>query len=80
MAHCSVIHLNRLFAARYHKTIHQYLLKLKIQSGARLLTETDLPVCRIIQEIHYSCPNAFYKRFVQEYGMTPDQYRKNLHN
>ena len=64
----------------FHDTPVQYLLKLKMERGARLLTETDLPVCRIIQEIHYSCPNAFYKRFVLEYGMTPDQYRKNGKN
>ena len=54
----------------------QYILDQKIKSAAKLLRETDLPVCRIIREIHYSCPNAFYKRFEQEYGMTPDQYRK----
>ena len=64
----------------FHDTPIQYLLKLKMERGVRLLTETDLPVSRIIHEIHYSCPNAFYKRFAQEYGMTPDQYRKRNKN
>ena len=58
----------------------QYILDQKIKSAAKLLRETDLTVCQIVREINYSGQTAFYKRFIGQYGMTPDQYRKQNKN
>ncbi|MBO4492597.1 MAG: helix-turn-helix transcriptional regulator [Lentisphaeria bacterium] len=54
----------------------QYILDQKIKSAAKLLQETELPVSQIVREIHYSGQTAFYRRFIREYGLTPDQFRK----
>ena len=55
----------------------QYLLDLKLQTAAKLLKETDLPVSQIVSEVHFSGTTAFYKRFYAAFGMMPDRYRKS---
>ena len=55
----------------------QYILNLKLEAAKRLLTETNMSVTSIIQEINYSGTTAFHKRFTQKYGMTPNQFRKS---
>lgn len=67
----------RHWKAVFHITPIQYLLDLKIEKGAKLLAQTEVPISVIISEIHYSGPTAFYRRFIRRYGMTPDQYRKS---
>ena len=58
----------------------QYILDLKMAAAANFLIETDMPVAAIVREIHFSGTTAFHKRFAQQYGMTPDQYRKKRHS
>ena len=54
----------------------QYILNLKMAAAASFLLETDMPVAAIVREVNFSGTTAFHKRFAQQYGMTPDQYRK----
>ena len=54
----------------------QYILNLKMAAAASFLSETDMPVAAIVREVNFSGTTAFHKRFAQQYGMTPDQYRK----
>lgn len=70
----------RKWKKMFQQSPAQYILNLKLETAAKLLAGTNLPIDKIISEIHYSGPTAFYKRFVHEYGMTPDQYRKNQHS
>ena len=58
----------------------QYILNLKMAAAASFLLETDMPVAAIVREVNFSGTTAFHKRFAQQYGMTPDQYRKNRHS
>lgn len=53
----------------------QYVQNLKIESAARFLAETDMPILKIVQEVHFSGTTAFHKRFYQRYGLTPKEYR-----
>ena len=59
----------------FHVSPVQYILNLKIETAARLLRETDLPIQKIVQEINFSGTTAFHKKFYQTHGMTPKEYR-----
>ncbi len=54
----------------------QYILDLKLAAATRFLEETNMAVAAIVREVNFSGTTAFHKRFAQQYGMTPDQYRK----
>ena len=54
----------------------QYILNLKMAAAASFLAETNMSVAAIVREVNFSGTTAFHKRFAQQYGMTPDQYRK----
>ena len=60
----------------FHVSPAQYILNLKMETAARFLRETDFPITAIVKEVKFSGTTAFYKRFVQKYGMTPMQYRQ----
>ncbi len=54
----------------------QYLIDLKLTAAARLLSESTESVSGIAGEINFSGLSAFYRRFAEKYGCTPDVYRK----
>ena len=54
----------------------QYLIDLRLEAAARRMKESDLPVSRIVQEVHFAGEYMFYRRFRQKYGMTPAEYRR----
>ena len=60
----------------FHVSPAQYILNLKMETAAHFLRETDFPISAIVKEVKFSGTTAFYKRFVQKYGMTPMQYRQ----
>lgn len=53
-----------------------YILEYRLQEAARRLAQTDIPVSTIVREVHFSGVTAFYKKFKEHYGMTPDFFRK----
>ena len=61
-------------------TPYQYVIQSRLEAAADLLKLTGLPVFKIIETVNFSGAYAFYRRFEQKYGMTPDQYRKNQHS
>ena len=40
----------------------------------------EIPIFKIVEMVNFSGTYVFYRRFEQEYGMTPDQYRKRNKN
>lgn len=53
-----------------------YVLEYRLQEAARRLSQTNLPVTDIVKEVHFSGVTAFYRKFKERYGMTPDSFRK----
>ena len=45
-----------------------------------LLKNSEIQVFKIIDIVNFSGTYVFYRRFEQEYGMIPDQYRKRNKN
>lgn len=58
-------------------TLRDIVKKKKLEEAARLLVNTDLAILRILESIGYANISYFYKQFKAEYGLTPDEYRKN---
>lgn len=61
-------------------TPYQYVIQSRLSAAADLLKNSEIPVFRIIEMVNFSGTYVFYRRFEQEYGMTPDQYRKRNKN
>ena len=75
MAHCSVIHLNRLFAAHYHKTIHQYLLELRLEEARRLLRNGFSPR-ETAARTGFSDQRYFSRFFRLKNGFSPTEFKQ----
>ena len=52
---------------------------LKLSRACELLTNPDLPVTTVMETVGYADLSSFYKAFKACYGMTPAQFREQLH-
>ena len=63
--------------SRYNAlTPFQYVIRARLANAAKLLKITEMPVSKIIETVNFSGHYAFYRKFEQEYGMTPAEYRR----
>lgn len=74
MAHCSVVHLNRLFCGQYHQTIHRYLMALRFAEAKRLL-ESGFPPGEAAHRSGIEDQRYFCRFFRQRTGCSPSEYR-----
>ena len=75
-AHVSASHLTRLFRRSLGSSPHDYLVRTRITAAKRLLTETDLPVARVAEQVGFGSESSFSYRFSQACGISPRAYRK----
>lgn len=72
----SVPQLVRQFKAVFHTTPHQYLIRLRLQHAAGLLTHTDKSVYEIAGMCGFENVSAFCRAFKTEHGAPPISFRK----
>ncbi len=77
----SIFHLNEKYLTALLKeytgmTYKQLIQSQKIKYAAKLLRNTELPIAEIINESGYENQNFFYKKFRQEFGINPKEYRE----
>ena len=53
-----------------------YLVKYRLDEGARLLSETDISIKEIACQIGYENPLTFSKIFKARVGVSPQSYRQ----
>lgn len=58
------------------KTLKDLLREKKLRQAGLLLKDTEITIMELLDEIGYSNVSYFYKQFREEYGTTPDDYRK----
>lgn len=71
-------YLSAQFHAETGQTLTDYVNRLRLQEGARLLQETTLQVQAIAQHCGVSDVNYFSRMFKKAYGLTPREYRKKI--
>ncbi len=71
-------YVSRMFKKKNKTNYRDYKLKVKLDKGIKLLTETSLTVSEIAISIGYQNPETFMRMFKHETKLTPSQYR-SLH-
>jgi transcriptional regulator GlxA family with amidase domain len=74
----SVPHLSHLFRTETGHSPGQYLMILRIQEAARLLTGSNLSVKEIMTKVGFGDKSNFVRSFKKRYGMTPSAYREDI--
>lgn len=74
--HLSEKQLTRLFQQTDGLTLGAFIQRQKVARIERLLTETNLPLRRIAERLHFSSEYYFNAYFKQYAGITPGAYRK----
>ncbi len=68
-------HFNNIFKQHFGMTPKTYIIKLKMETAATLLTDTNLPIAVIANNLAFYSPAHFTNYFKQYYGKTPFDYR-----
>lgn len=72
--------LNKKFSRYLGRSVHDEILRAKINYISLLLNNTTLPISAIALSVGYSEPKQLSRVFRQRTGMSPTQYRKHHSN
>ena len=75
-ANISKEHFCRIFKKHIGKTFLQYLTEVRISHSSYLLTTTDLPISRIMEQCGFTTQTLFNRAFKEIYQCTPREARK----
>jgi LacI family transcriptional regulator len=67
--------LEKRFRARFGRTLHDEVVRVKLERARRLLTETGLAVSEVARRSGFSCRSRFFAEFGRRFGETPSAYR-----
>ncbi len=71
----SEFHFARLFKAAFEVTVHQFVLRLRLNEARHLLESSQQSVTDVSLAVGYSSLSAFIRAFRLQFGMTPTTYR-----
>lgn len=71
-------HLIRLFKQHTGQTVHQYIVKARLDR-CRSLIEQGLSITAVAARGGFPSYNHFFRAFRQEYHMTPKEYYRSIH-
>ncbi|WP_373056349.1 helix-turn-helix domain-containing protein [Zunongwangia sp. H14] len=67
------------FKKMYGTTIHRFHMEKRLEKGALLIRNTELPISMITQKCGFKDHSHFSKNFKIQFGQTPSEYRiKNI--
>ena len=75
LIHLSPYHFSRLFKQSTGITLHQYIIKCRVERAKILLTKTNLPLAEIALKIGATNQSNFTAFFRDRVGITPKAYR-----
>lgn len=73
----SPYHFHRIFRAIVGEPIGAFIVRLRVETAARLLRYSSMPVQDIAYSVGYSVPSSLTKVFRQFYDISPTDYRNN---
>lgn len=59
-------------------TFNNYVNSFRINRAVELLTETEMPVKVLVDELGFNSPSVFYRAFQQAMGVPPSKYREEV--
>ncbi len=62
----------------YGDTYHNMLTKLRLNHSRQIIEHSDSPISEIAKRIGFSSYTSFFREFKKAYGISPNDYRKNL--
>lgn len=77
MSSFSPYHFHRIMRAFLKEPIGAFILRIRVETAARLLRQTDIPISDIAYQVGYDVPSSLSKVFKQFYGISPNEYRNN---
>jgi AraC family transcriptional regulator len=80
LSNFSMFHFHRIIRAYLNESLGSYIVRLRLEKGAGLLVQNDLPVNEIAYKIGYETPAAFTKAFKIRFGVSPSEYRSRDNN
>lgn len=69
-------YLSSIFIQEKGIGINKYIKTVRMEKARELLRETNMKISDISERVGYSSLSYFCRSFRNEYGVTPDQYRK----
>lgn len=66
------------FKFLYNRTVTEYIRNIRLETSRELLKTSDLNISQIVYTIGFSSRSYFSKIFREKYGITPNQFKKNL--
>jgi YesN/AraC family two-component response regulator len=75
--HYNADYLNRIMKKYTGKTIGEFARFLAVAEARKRMLAEDAPISQIVQDLGFSNRTFFYKLFKAQYGVTPNEFRKN---
>lgn len=72
------VYLSRLYKKQTSENISSYILRVRIEKAAKLLTTTNKRVYEIASEVGYQKTQYFINLFKETYQITPQKYREKF--
>lgn len=76
----SIAYMSYLVKKELHQNFSEYLWNLRQTKAQELLCNTDMSIDDISMAVGYFNTSSFRRKFKQETGLTPSQYRQKYHN
>lgn len=73
--HVSIAYMSYLIKRELNQSFSEYLWELRMKKAKELLSSTDMPIDEISVWVGYLNSSSFRRKFKQETGLTPSQYR-----
>lgn len=73
----SPCHFHRILKAFLGEPIGAFIIRMRVETTARLLRYTEMSIQEIAWKVGYGVPSSLSKVFRQFYGISPQEYRNN---
>lgn len=71
----SIAYMSYLFKKKFDKNFSDYLWELRLAKAKDMLLNTSMPIDQISISVGYINVSSFRRKFKQEIGITPSQFR-----
>lgn len=72
----SPFHFHRTMRAYLGEPIGAFIVRTRVETAAKLLRYTDIPISDIAYRVGYATPSSLTKSFCKLFGISPSEYRQ----